>query len=276
MHRIIPFAAALMLASCSSTVIQSPSGTTPVALGGQQSNCTLKKSQKQWGLLFGVYPFKKAVLDESVLSADRSYRIKESYSWQDATLSILGGAVMSLNVKTIDVEECDQRFVIRTPAEIEKEEEQIVQAGLDLYMKLSSNDGGETVLILKSGETKIGRIESLDERSIVLLTKVKPVEVEPVDRIVLRGGQTVLGSVLRQSKDVVVVRTSSGLKHLNKKDIQTILYYKKKASDDQKKEDEESTERVTIARDDIRRIVLREPAAAANPSSGDKKPETAK
>lgn len=276
MHRIIPFAAALMLASCSSTVIQSPSGTTPVALGGQQSNCTLKKSQKQWGLLFGVYPFKKAVLDDSVLSADRSYRIKESYSWQDATLSILGGAVMSLNVKTIDVEECDQRFVIRTPAEIEKEEEQIVQAGLDLYMKLSSSDGGETVLILKSGETKIGRIESLDERSIVLLTKVKPVEVEPVDRVVLRGGQTVLGTVLRQSKDVVVVRTSSGLKHLNKKDIQTILYYKKKASDDQKKEDEESTERVTIARNDIRRIVLREPAAAANPSSPGKKPETAK
>ncbi|KAB2932941.1 MAG: hypothetical protein F9K24_08730 [Leptonema illini] len=275
MHRIIPFAAALMLASCSSTVIQSPSGTTPVALGGQQSNCTLKKSQKQWGLLFGVYPFKKAVLDDSVLSPDRSYRIKESYSWQDATLSILGGAVMSLNVKTIDVEECDQRFVIRTPAEIEKEEEQIVQAGLDLYMKLSSNDGGETVLILKSGETKIGRIESLDERSIVLLTKVKPVEVEPVDRIVLRGGQTVLGTVLRQSKDVVVVRTSSGLKHLNKKDIQTILYYKKKASADEKKEDEESTERVTIARNDIRRIVLRE-AAAATPSSGDKRPETAK
>lgn len=273
MPRIIPFAAALMLASCSSTVIQSPSGTTPVALGGQQSNCTLKKSQKQWGLLFGVYPFKKAVLDESVLSADRSYRIKESYSWQDATLSILGGAVMSLNVKTIDVEECDQRFVIRTPAEIEKEEEQIVQAGLDLYMKLSSNDGGETVLILKSGETKIGRIESLDERSIVLLTKVKAAEVEPVDRVVLRGGQTVLGTVLRQSKDVVVVRTSSGLKHLNKKDIQTILYYKKKASADEKKEDEESTERVTIARNDIRRIVLRE--AAATPSSGDKKPETA-
>lgn len=276
MHRIIPFAAALMLASCSSTVIQSPSGTTPVALGGQESNCSLKKSQKQWGLLFGVYPFKKAVLDESVLSADRSYRIKESYSWQDATLSILGGAVMSLNVKTIDVEECDQRFVIRTPAEIEKEEEQIVQAGLDLYMKLSSNDGGETVLILKSGETKIGRIESLDERSIVLLTKVKPVEIEPVDRVVLRGGQTVLGTVLRQSKDVVVVRTSSGLKHLNKKDIQTILYYKKKASADEKKEDEEAIERVTIARNDIRRIVLREPAAAATPSSGDKKPETAK
>ena len=75
MHRIIPFAAALMLASCSSTVIQSPSVTTPVAPGGQQSNCTLKKSQKQWGLLFGVYPFRKAVLDDSVLSPDRSYRI---------------------------------------------------------------------------------------------------------------------------------------------------------------------------------------------------------
>jgi hypothetical protein len=262
-----------MLAACSSTVIQSPSGTTPIALGGEQSHCTITNSQKQWGLLFGVYPLKKAVFDASVLSPDRAYRIKESYSWQDAVLSILGGAVMSLNVRTVDVEECDQRFVIRTPSEIEKEEEQIVQAGLDLYMKLSSNDGAETVLILKSGETKIGRIESLDERNIVLVTKVKPVEVEPVDRVVLRGGQTVLGTVLRQSKDVVVVRTSSGLKHLKKKDIQTILYYKKKPSDDQKKEDEESTERVTIARDDIRRIVLRE--AAANPSNRDKNPETA-
>lgn len=263
MHKIVITPLFFFLTACSTLVLQSPSSTTPVVLGGSQHRCTLKTQQKEWSLLFGIYPVKKVVLDESVLKADRAYRISESYSWKDVLISIVGGSLATLHVKSISVEECDERFVIRTPEEIQKEEEQILQAGLDLYMKLSA-DENEAVLLLQSGETKIGRIESLDAKNVILVSRRVSVPSDPVDRVVLRGGKVLRGKVLRQSKDDIVMWTKSGLQKIDKKKIQTIVYFRANAAnqtkpvqDARKAAEAEDVERIMIPRSQIKRIVLR-------------------
>lgn len=73
-----------------------------------------------------------------------------------------------------------------------------------------------------------------------------------------------LGKVLRQSRDDIVMRTKSGLQKIEKKKIQTIVYFRANAAnqtkpvqDGKEATEAEDVERIMIPRSQIKRIVLR-------------------
>lgn len=204
----------------------------------------------------------------SLRNPTRSYRVRESSDWQDVLIDVFGGMLFSLNRKTITIEECDEAYVVRTPRQIEEEQQQILQASLDLFLRENAppNESG-VVVILTSGEIRIGQIEEVTVKEIVLGVKRKAEESKPADRVVLREGGVLVGDIVRQNVNTITLRTDRGVQEIDKRRILLILYHRerqtepalnrKKGQEGAQKEVVTYIESVHIPRADIARIVLK-------------------
>lgn len=147
--------------SCVTARYGRPEGAEAAAFASAAGDeCRAVASEGRYAFLFGAIPI-SAEPPAFSPKQGASYRIVERADWLDYAVTVLGGWAVTLTRMTVEVQECAEDVLVVGRTQREAEE----RAALDA---LTRAHPGETALILRDGETLVGRVAEIDAETIVL------------------------------------------------------------------------------------------------------------
>ncbi len=265
---LIPGFLILSTFACTSYELRSPDQRNPVvlAVNADPAKCEVVHTDGMYALLFGAVPLTSLEKYQSFPPAadgsSRTYVVSKKATWVDFLVNIFGGWAVTLTRSTIEVQACKEQVAIQSQEAREEE----LRKTLAKY----ANRSGDPMVLTTSGEAFQGRIVEYDESGITIET-VQVRKLDPpkkMDVVYMKSGETIRGRVTNQSTDAITVRTESGSTRRLRKSSMARL------SLDVLVDEEEIPTKKTIARSDIRKVILLKDAPRPTPEESQSNEES--
>ena len=294
----------IFLSACSTMEFKSPSSDNLIVLSSaqEQAKCETLKTQGQWSLLFGMFPINRIKLEDlfssgkSGESKKGSYHIVERVGVLDATVTLLGGWLLTLTRKTVEVKICQEDLMVTTRSDFNKRVAALEKSYHDKKRKEiadalakysvgrgrgAKDPGTQPIVITKNGQSYQGEIVEFSSTRLVLLIREEiALQEDPnasakkegdtgapdespktkkVDQIILKSGKTIEGRILTQNSVSVTIRLekTGNSESVSKDTIRRIKYSVTVNIEPEKVEPKYTVTRKVIARSNISRIILR-------------------
>ncbi len=226
----------------------------PFALGKGGPDCTVVASERRYFALFGAIPITKGGLPAFTPEPGKSYRITDRATGWDVALTALGGWALTLTRRTVEVESCPDDIILTSRGEVEKEKARIEKENeLEIektVARFAKDSGRKTIILLQSGGSVVGEIVEFDADNLVVETEKESDDPDAkVDRVHMRNGQKIEGTIVTQNPKAITLRISGTTRVINKSEITRTEIGVKKTKE---------TERRTVPKKDVRKVVVTE------------------
>lgn len=208
----------ILISACQINQIKSPAGKQILLANGDQQ-CQSGESQRLWFLLFGGYQIND--VDEKRLFANtnnnNAIRVRQSMDWLDYVITLGGGYAITLNSRTITIENCASSVEVVN----RKSEQSRIDQILIKYARAQSTGGHTPIIVLHDGKDLSGKIIEMDSTTLTLEVESDR-SISSPNAVYLKNGTILRGKVTGHSKSVISLDTGTDIKKIPKSSIDRI------------------------------------------------------
>ena len=231
-----------------------------LVLASEKDKCKLVSSQKQWTMLYGSSALNQVKMGN--YASDVPYKIVVRHTISDRLITYLGGFLITLGRRTIEMHRCDGSVMVMDKKQEETREQAEKIRALAMYARENTDPSNLPLVVMKNDALVQGRIFAITPDSVTMeLIEKIPVtpDINDKDWIYKKDGEIVFCNVVKMGADEVVYSISGKEKTMSVREISKIQFEKKR------KEQEaiqgavkfiEKTSQKSLALSEIKRIEL--------------------